>query len=100
MNPGEVKTILDELREVIERATFERIIPPPGMQAYKATQDGWTIFVGVFVHPKTKERGCEATASGVLKADLVKAKPSPLIVRLTPELAELAVKRAEGQLLS
>lgn len=94
----DVKALLEEIEVAIKKAKFVKIPPPPGAEAYDATQDGWRILVLSF--GSKKKRGYDGTASGMPKGELVKANPSPIVVRLTPELAKQAVELAEKQVLS
>lgn len=107
MSDEKEKTLLDVLGEIkvaIEKATFAKIPPPPGCQAYDATSDDWRILVVSF--GSKKQRGYDGTATGKIplrpEEAVMRNPPSarPLIVRLTPELAKLAGERAEKQVLS
>jgi hypothetical protein len=91
--------VLALIRAAIEKATFQKVGAPPGAEAYDATQNGWRILVITFKRPD-KSKGFDGTATGVLPGDIARASPAPALVHLTPELAQLAVERAEKQVLS
>jgi hypothetical protein len=94
MNFEEVVALV---KAAIESATFKKVNAPPGAEAYEAKQNGWHIFAITFKRPD-KSKGCDGTASGVLPGDVARVNPAPALVHLTPELAQLAVERAERQL--
>lgn len=95
----DVKALLEEIKSAIEKARFVRIPPPPGCLAYQSTSEGWLILVASFPRPN-KQRGYDGTATGIPSGELALANPSPMVVRLTPELAKQAGELAERQLLS
>lgn len=107
----ETLTLLQEIQAAINAATWEPIStppPPPGTEGWESVSQGWMLLVLRWkvdertgqdgtatrapayesaVATLAPERAHDASASAI-------ATSGPLIVRLTPELAALAVHQA------
>lgn len=94
----------EEIEAAIKKARFSAIVPPPGARAYDAKEDGWRILVIASAGPQG--RHYDGTAARELPLEPEEAilqhppKPKLDVVRLSTELAKLAVSLAEKQVFS